>query len=90
MVGNRSGVVINDEYSGDIFYIDNVLHSGASGGPVVDYKGELIGILTERAITTVPYENTPKLRVPSGAAVALTPRIMFQQLKAKDVIFTTT
>lgn len=86
MIGNRSGVVINEEYSGHIFYIDNALHSGASGGPVMNYDGKIVGILTERAITTVPYEDTPNLRVPSGAAVALTPRIIIHQLSGMGVV----
>lgn len=86
MVGHKSGVVINEEHCGHIFYVDNVLHPGASGGPVVNYEGEVIGILTERAITAVLYEDTSNLRVPSGAAVALTPRIMLQYLRQAGVI----
>jgi CBS domain-containing protein len=86
MIGNISGVDINEEYSGHIFYIDNALHPGASGGPVMNYDGKMVGIITERAITSVPYEDTPNLRVPSGAAVALTPRIIIHQLSGMGVV----
>jgi hypothetical protein len=86
MVGHRSGVTINEDHSGHIFYVDNALHPGASGGPVVDQEGRIVGILTERAITAVPYENTPNLRVPSGAGVALTPRIILPELRALGIL----
>jgi len=90
MIGNISSVIINEEHSGHIFYIDNALHPGASGGPVVNYDGEIVGILTERAITAVPYEDTPSLLVPSGAAVAMTPRIILHQLRTMGVFNLTT
>jgi len=86
MVGHSAGVKINEDYEGDFFHVDNVLHSGASGGPVVTETGELLGILTKRAITRVAYEETPRLRVPSGAAVAITPRILLPKLKELDVL----
>lgn len=86
IVGHRSGVVINEQYAGHIFYIDNVLHSGASGGPVINYDGEIVGVLTERAITAVPYEESPKLRVPSGAAVAVTPCLILEKLRQVGII----
>jgi hypothetical protein len=86
MVGHSAGVRINEEYEGDFFHIDNVLHSGASGGPVLDATGQVLGILMKRAITRVPYEETPRLRVPSGAAVAITPRILLPKLHELDVL----
>jgi hypothetical protein len=86
MIGHSASIKINEEYAGHSFHIDNVLHSGASGGPVLNSDGELLGILTKRAITRVPYEDTPSLRVPSGAAVAITPHILMPKLRELGVI----
>ncbi len=55
----------------DIFYVDNGIHSGASGGPVVNKNGVAVGIITERAITKVPFEETPNLKVPSGSTMGI-------------------
>lgn len=79
MIGQKHGFdwknpTNNIHISGEVMYIDNVMHSGASGGPVVSAGGELVGIITQRAITQVPYEETPGLRVPSGSGLAVTPR----------------
>lgn len=76
MVGNIKGYVFEDSSSGkkiegEIFYVDNGMHSGASGGPIVNVKGEVIGFISERAITKVPFEDTPKLKVPSGSTLGL-------------------
>jgi len=90
MIGHISNVTINEFFTGQVFHIDNVLHSGASGGPVVDKDTELLGIVTKRAITRVPYEDTPSLRVPSGAAVAITPQILLPKLHEFGVIEQTT
>lgn len=81
MVGHQNAITMSDdskdlELFGDIFYVDNVMHSGSSGGPIINEEGIVIGIVTERAITSVPFEETPELRVPSGSAVAISPRIM--------------
>lgn len=85
MIGHITGLNVNDrsnnvERKGAEMYIDNVLHAGASGGPVIDGAGRLIGIITMRAMTDVPYEDTPKLRVPSGAAVGLSPLLIAPEL----------
>jgi len=55
----------------DIFYVDNGIHSGASGGPVVNKNGVAAGIITQRAITKVPFEETPYLKVPSGSTMGI-------------------
>lgn len=85
MIGHRSNFNLQDsssetEISGEIIYIDNVMHSGASGGPVVTEDGKLSGIISQRAITEIPYENTPDLYVPSGSCVAITPRAIISLL----------
>lgn len=59
---------------GEIFYVDNVMHSGSSGGPVISHDGKIAGVIVQRAITPVPFEDTPNLQVPSGSCVAFTPR----------------
>lgn len=79
MVGFQAGVVFTsqkDELRGNVFYIDSTLHTGASGGPVVNEASEVLGILTKRAMTAVPLRQTPKLKVPSGSSVAISPRIV--------------
>ena len=64
MIGNRKSVFLFDgslTLETELFYIDNQLHSGASGGPVVNINADVIGIITQRAITSVPYLETPSL-----------------------------
>jgi CBS domain-containing protein len=62
----KTGVV-----KGSIFFVDNAMHSGASGDPVVDENGEAIGVITERAITRLASGPAPDLYVPSGATHAM-------------------
>jgi hypothetical protein len=62
----KSGAV-----KGSIFFIDSAMHSGASGGPVIDENGEAIGVITERAITRLGYGPAPDLYVPSGSTHAM-------------------
>lgn len=57
---------------GHTFFVDNALHSGASGGPVVDANGEVFGIVTERAITRLGHGPQPELLVPACSTHALT------------------
>lgn len=76
VVGNNKRAIfestkINTKIECDIFYLDNGMHSGASGGPIVNINGDAVGIITERAITNVPYEETPNLRVPSGSTMGI-------------------
>lgn len=87
MVGHTSGFNMSDvandiSISGDILYVDNAMHSGASGGPVVDEQGKIAGIITQRALTQVPFEETPGLRVPSGTSIAITPSAIIQFLQS--------
>lgn len=62
----------------DIFYLDNGMHSGASGGPVVNESGVAVGIITQRAITSASQYDAPSLDVPSGSTIA----VSFQSLLA--------
>jgi len=58
MVGHSAGVKINEDYEGDFFHIDNVLHSGASGGPVLDAAGEREDTTLARAFRCSGSHNT--------------------------------
>lgn len=55
----------------EVLYIDNAMHSGASGGPVVNGQGQAVGIITQRAVTSASQREYPRLQVPSGCTVAL-------------------
>lgn len=55
----------------DVFYIDNSIHSGASGGPIFNNNGEAVGVITKRAITSASQSQYPGLEVPSGATIGL-------------------
>ncbi|WP_341772354.1 serine protease [Burkholderia gladioli] len=74
-VGNIRRIVVTTEGSGtlecDVMYIDNAMHPGASGGPLVNERGEAIGILSQRAVTTVDVGTEGSTRVPSGCTVAI-------------------
>lgn len=60
----------------DVFYIDNGMHSGASGGPIVNEKGIALGVLTQRAITPAHQSNDSKLEVPSGSSIGISLQIL--------------
>ena len=55
------------------YYVDNGMHSGASGGPVLNMQGELIGTINKRAVTTISNEELldPNLNIPSGSTLAI-------------------
>ena len=66
-----------------IYYIDNAMHSGSSGGPVVNDMGEAIGVITKRAVTRVSYPDldNPNKEVPSGSALAISPQTILSYLE---------
>jgi len=83
MIGSQNHATLTDgnlTLEGEVFYIDNELHSGASGGPVVNTNLEVVGILTERAITSMSTDDTPRLKIPSGSSVAFSPRFIQHKL----------
>ena len=55
----------------DVFYVDNGMHYGASGGPVINSNGEAVGLITQRAITSASQEKAPGIYVPSGSTVCI-------------------
>ena len=76
VVGNHRRIfagnsVQNVNVEVDLFYLDSGVNSGASGGPVVNEKGEAIGVITQRAVTSASQDSAPSLKVPAGATVAI-------------------
>lgn len=59
------------QIDGDILYMDNGMHSGASGGPIVNVDGEAIGVITQRAITSASQAADSSLKVPSGSTIGI-------------------
>jgi len=75
-VGNIRRVIAENTSTGDriecdFMYIDNSMHSGASGGPVFNENGDAVGVITKRAVTSASQEHYPKLEVPSGCTIGL-------------------
>lgn len=76
VIGNTRGIYAQESESGrtifcEVFFVDNGMNSGASGGPVVNASGEAIGIITKRAITSAFQRDQPNLDVPSGSTIAI-------------------
>lgn len=74
-VGNSRRIVAENTQTGDriecdVMYIDNAMHQGASGGPLVNENGEAVGVVSQRAVTRVDV-GEEKVRVPSGCTVAI-------------------
>ncbi|MBI6853134.1 trypsin-like peptidase domain-containing protein [Pseudomonas cichorii] len=75
-VGNHRKIIAEDSSQNltvevDLFYLDNGVNSGASGGPVVNEDGEAIGVISQRAVTSASQKSVPDLKVPAGATIAL-------------------
>lgn len=70
-----------------IFYLDNGIHGGASGGPIVNRAGHAVGVIAQRATTSASQSSAIGLSVPSGATVGLscmhTVNAMYQFLSAR-------
>ncbi|PAB32936.1 serine protease [Pseudomonas savastanoi] len=61
---SNSAQAITADFS--LFYMDNGVNSGASGGPIVNEGGEAIGVISQRAVTSASQSSAPGLKVPSG------------------------
>jgi len=75
-VGNIRRVIAEDTQLGhkvecDFMYIDNSMHPGASGGPVFNEAGDAVGIISQRATTSVEAGESGKVYVPAGSTVAI-------------------
>lgn len=58
------------------FYLDNQIHDGASGGPIVAQDGIAKGIITKRAMTTSVDSVGSAIRVPSGSTMGISLEIL--------------
>jgi len=45
----------------DVLYVDNSVHSGASGGPVFDVAVHAVGVIARRATTAISQSEYPNL-----------------------------
>src|SRR5258708_1659969 len=77
IVGNLSGYSFGSEsggvtVKGFMFYVDNGMHRGASGGPIVTEDGKVAGIITERAMIRLSTNKITEFHVPSGSTLGLT------------------
>ena len=91
IVGNRQTVVFNKVHlekltgwtgpktikiKGAIYWTDNHLTYGGSGGPLVNDDCELIGIMTEKAFTKLKLDEPSDVKIPSGTGMALSPEFI--------------
>lgn len=60
---------ISSDFS--LFYMDNGVNSGASGGPIVNESGEAVGVISQRAVTSASQSADTNLKVPAGATIGL-------------------
>ena len=87
-IGHRSDPTIDPDGTGrktlDVgaYYVDNVMHSGSSGGSVADGRGLVVGIIAKRAVTKVPFPELidPNEDVPSGSALAISTFTVFDRV----------
>lgn len=89
VVGNFLNTVTENAATGiqiecAVFYLDNGIHSGASGGPIVNRAGLAVGVIVQRAVTNASQSSAIGLEVPSGSTVGLscahTVPAMYQRL----------
>ncbi|MDD5711003.1 MAG: serine protease [Candidatus Colwellbacteria bacterium] len=86
MIGSTQGVKLNSnkvnipgfpgktiDVEGAVYWIDNASTHGASGGPVVNSFGKLIGIVCEKGTTEDPNFD---VEIPSGSTMALSHRLV--------------
>ncbi len=53
------------------FYLDNQIHYGASGGPIVDRNGAARGIIVKRAMTSTNDSDGDSIPIPSGSTMGV-------------------
>ena len=53
------------------FYLDNQIHFGASGGPIVAHDGSAKGIIVKRAMTSTDSKEGDSIPVPSGSTMGM-------------------
>lgn len=67
-----------------VFYLDNVMHQGGSGGPVVDTDGILLGIVSKRAVIELTEEDAVRGKISSGSGMAVTAEAILQYARMQD------
>ena len=70
------GLVKEVKVQGAVYWIDNGSNHGASGGPVINFDGKLIGIVCEKGLTNQSITDDLSLKVPSGATMALSHKLI--------------
>lgn len=53
------------------FYVDNSMHSGASGGPIVDEHGDARGIIIRRSTTPFTNSDGASEHLPAGSTLGI-------------------
>jgi len=89
MIGSAQMLSIDDgKHYIYAYYIDNGMHSGSSGGGVINLNGDLIGIVTQRAVTTISDTqfHNPNIKVPSGSTLAISPSTLIEFLELKGFL----
>ena len=76
-----SGLEKSFTANGAVYWVDNGSNHGASGGPVVDTSGKLIGIICEKGLTNQMITQDTGIKVPSGATMALSHKLITWALK---------
>lgn len=71
ILSHKSSLYLNGnmKIQSEIYHIDNGLHSGASGGPIINSQGEFVGIVTHRAMVVLKVlveDKLMNLHAPSG------------------------
>jgi hypothetical protein len=70
---DEKGVEKRINVQGASYWIDNGCTYGASGGLVVNSKGNLIGIICEKGMT---FQNNIEIELPSGSTMALSQKLI--------------
>lgn len=71
ILSHKAGLYVtgNMTMQAEVYHIDNGMHSGASGGPIINSQGEFVGIITHRAMIPIKVlveQNLMKMYAPSG------------------------
>lgn len=71
MLSHKAGLHVSGNLTmqAEVYHIDNGMHSGASGGPIINSQGEFIGIITHRAMIPIKIlveQKLMKTYMPSG------------------------
>lgn len=71
ILSHKASLHLNGNISikSEIYHIDNGMHSGSSGGPIINSTGEFVGIITHRAMISLKVlveDQLIDLHTPSG------------------------